>query len=97
MRLRLITISLVTFLAAATAFAHAGHQHAFLGTIKSVNANQLVVETTEHKDVTFTLTEKTMLMKGTETATRADLVAGKRVAVSVENDGRTAKTVKIGS
>ena len=97
MKLRPAIVAFLALFVAATVFAHAGHQHSFLGTIQTLHENQLTIETVEHKSVTFTLTDKTVLSKGTATATRADLVAGKRVAVAVENDGKTAKTVKIGS
>ena len=87
---RLIIISLV-LLVSVSAFAHGGHKHQFLGFVKSLNADALVVTTTEKKDVTFTLTAETTFSGGT----RADLAAGKRVSVSVENDGKTAKTIKL--
>jgi hypothetical protein len=92
---RLLIISLVTLALATTAFAHGGHKHQFLGTVKALSENQLVVTTTEKREVTFTLTEKTTYSKGTGTATRNDLQEGVRVSVYVENDGRTATTVKI--
>lgn len=92
---RLIIISIVTLALAATALAHGGHKHQFLGTVKALNANRLVVTTTEKTDVTFTLTEKTKFSKGTNAATKGDLKQGVRVSVYVENDGKTARTVKI--
>lgn len=96
MKLRRLTIiSILTLALAATAFAHGGHKHQFLGTVKMLHENHLVVTTTEKKDVTFTLTATTRLSKGPNAATKADLIEGARVSVSVENDGRTATTVKI--
>ena len=92
---RLIIISLVTLALATTAFAHGGHKHQFLGTVKALSENQLVVTTTEKREVTFTLTEKTTYSKGTSAASRNDLQEGVRVSVYVENDGKTATTVKI--
>ncbi|HEX2122446.1 MAG TPA: DUF5666 domain-containing protein [Thermoanaerobaculia bacterium] len=92
---RLIITSIVALAIAATAFAHGGHKHQFLGTVKALSENQLVVTTTEKRDVTFTLTEKTTYSRGTSAATRNDLQEGVRVSVYVENDGRTARTVKI--
>lgn len=93
---RLIIISALSIILAASAFAHGGHNHQFLGTVKMLHENHLVVTTTENKDVTFTLTEKTKFTKGTGVATKADLAEGVRVSVAVENDGKTATSIKIG-
>ena len=92
---RLITTSVLALVIAASAFAHGGHNHQFLGTVKMLHENHLVVTTTEKKEVTFTLTEKTKFSKGSNVATKADLAEGVRVSVSVENDGKTATSVKI--
>lgn len=94
---RLIIISALSFIIAASAFAHGGHNHQILGTVKMLHENHLVVTTTENKDVTLTLTEKTKFSKGSGAATKADLAEGVRVSVSVENDGKTATSVKIGA
>lgn len=96
MRLPSLAIATLVALAiAATALAHGGHKHQFLGTVKALHESQLVVATTDDKEVTFTLTEKTRYTKGTAAATKADLKEGVRVSVSVENDGKTATSVKI--
>ena len=80
----------------ASALAHGGHQHNFLGTVKAHQDKDLVITTVGKKEVTFTLTEKTKLLKGTKPAEKSDLKPGVRVSVSVENDGKTATVVKIG-
>jgi len=92
---RLLIVLAVTLAIAATALAHGGHKHQFLGTVKAVQENHLVVTTTDGKEVTFTLTEKTRYTKGSASATKADLTEGVRVSVSVENDGKTATSIKI--
>jgi predicted MarR family transcription regulator len=98
MRLPRLLLTIVIALAvAATALAHGGHKHQFLGTVKTLHENHLVVNTTDGKEVTFTLTEKTRYTKGSAAATKADLREGVRVSVSVENDGKTATTIKIAS
>jgi YHS domain-containing protein len=85
---RLILISVLTLLAAATAFAHHTDDSPIVGTVKSLQANRLVVTTSENAEVTFTLTEKTKYSK-------AELAPGVRVSVSVDHDGKTATAVKI--
>ena len=94
---RLIITNILSLVIAASALAHGGQNHQFLGTVKTLHENQLVVTTTEKKDVTFTLTEKTKFSKGASAATKADLAEGVRVSVAVENDGKTATSVKIGA
>lgn len=85
---RILFISVLTLLAAATAFAHHTDDSPILGTVKALQANRLVVTTSENTEVTFTLTEKTKYAK-------ADLAPGVRVSVSVDHDGKTATAVKI--
>lgn len=92
---RLLITSIVALALTATAFAHGGHKHQFLGTVKALQENHLVVTTTDKTDVTFTLTANTRLSKGTDAATKADLKEGVRVSIAVENDGKTATIVKI--
>ena len=92
---RLTLVSILALAIAATAFAHGGHKHQFLGTVKALHANHLVVTTTDNAEVAFVLTEKTKFAKGASAATKGDLKEGVRVSVYVENDGKTAATVKI--
>jgi len=84
-------------LLSSLAFAHAGHQHHFLGTVKSLAADDLVVTATDGADRTFVLTDTTALQRGSEAASRADLTPGTRVSVEVANDGKTAVTIKLGA
>lgn len=94
---RLLLPSLLALVLSATAFAHGGHKHHYLGTVKTLHENYLVVATTEDGDKTFMLTESTKYTKDASAAAKADLKAGVRVSVHVENDGRTATEVKIAS
>ena len=93
--MRLLITSLLALLVTTAALAHGGHKHQFLGTVKALHENNLVVTTTEDKDVTFTLTGDTKYTKGAIVASKADLREGVRVSISVENDGTTVKTIKI--
>lgn len=94
---RRLVLSVFLVLLAASAFAHAGHQHHFLGTVKQLNENHLVVTTTTGADMTFMVDAKTRITRDENAATAADLKAGMRVSVTVLNDGHTADTIKIGS
>lgn len=89
-------LAIALFLVAAAAFAHPGHQHHFLGTVKSLSAAQLVIETQDGRDASFTLTNATAITRDGATVARTELTAGRRVAVEVANDGKTAVSVKVG-
>ena len=80
----------------ATAFAHAGHGHHFLGTVKSLQGLQLVITTKAGADAAFTLTDATSVTRDGAPVARTELTSGRRVAVDVANDGKTAVSVKVG-
>jgi hypothetical protein len=88
--------ALALLLIATTAFAHAGHQHQFLGTVKSLTDAQLVITTTAGKDAEFVLTTATAVTRDGAPVARIELTSGRRVAVYVANDGKTAVSVKVG-
>ena len=81
---------------AATAFAHGGHQHQFLGTVKALTNAQLVITTTAGKDAEFLMTSATAVTRDGSPVARTELTSGRRVAVYVANDGKTAVSVKVG-
>ncbi len=91
------TLALVVLFTALAALAHAGHSHDFLGVVKAVEGNQLVVTTRAGQDVTFVVNDKTAFLRDGKPAKRSELVTGMRVAVHVGEDHKTATTVKLGS
>lgn len=90
-----ITLALSLIIISASAYAHGGHSHSFLGTVKAVTADELTIVTRDGKDAKFVLTDKTAYLRGGTTARKQDLVPGLRVAVHVGEDGKTATTVKL--
>jgi hypothetical protein len=92
---RLALVLLVATCAAGHALAHPGHDHKIMGTIASIDGTTMVVRTTEGKEVTVQITEKTRLLKGKLRGAPADLKAGVRVVVNVGNGSEplTAKEV----
>lgn len=90
-------LALLLSLVSLAAFAHAGHIHNFLGVVKSVSGDQLVITSRAGQQMTFVLTDKTVLLRDGKTASRADLVNGVRVAIHVADDGKTATEIKLGS
>ena len=82
------------------AAAHAGHEHHVLGTIKSIDATRIVVQTTdekthEQKAVAITLNGSTNIRRGDDVASRSDLRVGERVAVSVGTGKEPLKATEI--
>ena len=94
---RFITTLALFTLFTTTLLAHAGEVHTYLGTIKSLSGNEMVITDREGEVRSITLVKETKYWKGTVAATRADLVVGGRVSVEIGVDGRTATTVKIGA
>lgn len=93
---RTLSAAFLALFIAAAAFAHAGHVHNFLGTVKSVQSNAFTIVSTQSKEVAFVLTPSTSFMRGDKTVSRQDLVNGERVAVHVADDGHTATLIRIG-
>jgi hypothetical protein len=93
---RIGAFSLLIVLAATAVFAHGGHVHSFLGTVKSVADTRLVITTRDAKEVAFVLTNATTYTRDGKAATKSDLKSGLRVAVHVADDGKTATAVNLG-
>ena len=93
---RLMTLTL--FLIAASAFAHAGHMHTYMGTVTMLHGdNAFMIKTTDGKDVTVETSPKTEFTTGEgHAAKKSDVTVGARVVVKMEIDGKTAASVKIG-
>jgi hypothetical protein len=93
---KIFAFLLLTALAAGTAFAHGGHGHQLLGTVKELTDDHLVVTATDGHEVTVALTAATEYEKDGKPAQRSDLETGVRVSVRLTEDDKTAVTVKIG-
>ena len=93
---KIASLFLIVLLASSAALAHGGPGN-LLGTVKEVSEGHMVVTTRDGHEVTVYLTEKTKYEKASKAAAIQDVVAGARVSVKLEKDGKTAATVKIGS
>lgn len=94
---RVAVLTLLFLFTATIAFAHAGEEHTYLGTITKINADgSFVMDMTNGK-------ERTVLVSNTTTYTHADgqkaepseLAVGKRVSAKISKDGKTALNVKL--
>lgn len=84
--------------------AHEGHAHKVMGTVSVIHENHLEVKGTDAKTSTFTLNEKTKILKGETVVKAADIKEGDRVVVTAAEekgaDGKTilvAKEVRLGT
>lgn len=93
---RLATLSLLLLFTATIAFAHAGEEHTYLGTVTKDNADgSFIIKMTNGKDRTVLVSKKTTYIHSDgHKAERAEVVVGKRVSVRVSKDGKTALAVK---
>lgn len=91
----ILLIAAITLSAAA--FAHQGVEHTVLGTIKELSAEYMVVTKKDAKEVRILLTRDTKYTKGKAAAKHSDLAVGIRVSIEVEEDAKTAVSVKIGT
>ena len=94
---RIMTAAALVAAITTTTLAHNGHIHNFLGTVKSVDESHVVIITPDAKDIAFVLTPKTAYTREGKPASRSDLRSGLRVAVHVDEDGKTVTSIKIGT
>lgn len=99
--MRYIHFALVALIFAlvAPAIAHEGHVHKVLGTVASVQANQIDVKSTDGKLVTIVLDAKTAITRGKDKLGATALKVGERVSVDYTQAKtvNTAKTIKLGT
>jgi Cu/Ag efflux protein CusF len=73
--------------------AHEGHVHRVMGTVTSVDAARIEVDTKDGKKESFALAKDTRVLRGKVPATIAELKAGVRVVLSVvEKAGKKTVT-----
>lgn len=80
-------------------WAHGGHDHTVMGTISSVQGNNVMVKTTAGKAMMVMLDAKTEVMEGKTKVQASSLKVGQRVVASgPEEKGMiSAETIRIGT
>ncbi len=96
---RVLTVLLaLSVLPVAPLLAHGGHEHKVMGTVSMIRDTHLEVKETDGKTSTFTLDEKTRVLRGSTVVARADIKSGDRVVVTTEEtkdkSGKAAVMVK---
>lgn len=99
MNMKLIAAVVITLALIAPVRAHEGHTHKVLGTVASVQANQIEVKGTDGKVLTIVLDAKTAITRGKDKLDAAALKVGERVSVDYTQakNTNTAKTIKLGT
>jgi uncharacterized GH25 family protein len=94
---KLFAVSLFLLLAAASAFAHAGHIHTYMGSVTMLHGdNAFMMKTTDGKDLTIQTSPKTIWKNAAGHAAKvSDLAVGTRVVVKMNVDGKTAASVQM--
>ena len=91
--------ALLLALVAVPALAHPGHDHKFMGTITAIEGRTIRMTTTDKKDVSFEVTDKTKFVRSKKPGTFEDLKPGLRIVANV-GDGKAplkARTVEYGA
>jgi hypothetical protein len=83
----------------AVARAHEGHAHKVMGTVSSVDGNNVTVKTSDGKTVMVMLDKKTAVTRGKTKLDAAAVKVGDRVVAEgmEEKDMIMATTVKLGA
>ena len=91
------SIAVVVLFIAASAFAHAGHVHTYMGTVTMMQGdNSFMMKTSSGKDITVLTSPKTSyLHSDNHVAKKSELAVGMRVVVKMSTDGKTATSVKM--
>lgn len=97
---RIAILSLLVLFTATIAFAHAGEEHTYLGTVTRSNAadGSFDIKMPNGKDRTVLVSKNTTYAYSDgQKAKRDEIVVGTRVSVRISTDGKTALSVKFGA
>lgn len=86
---------LAVLLCSTAVHAHEGQPH-IMGTVAAIDANHIVVQTTEGKSLSVLVDKNTKYRQGDKTAAATDLKVGDRVVleVSATGAGQTAREIR---
>ena len=91
--MRRIAAVIIATLIATSLFAHGGHTHNYLGTVKAVDGWHMILKTEDAKEHEFELTRETRYTRNGDSVSKGALKAGLRVSVYVADDGKTVTRV----
>ncbi len=87
--------ALAALLCSTVVHAHEGRPH-LMGTVAAIDANQIVVQTTEGKSLSVAVDQNTKYRQGDAAAVATDLKVGDRVVLEVTSSGagQTASEIR---
>ena len=93
-----LAVVVASLVSPVTSWAHEGHTHKVMGTVSSISGKNLMVKTTEGKEVMVMLDDKSKIARGKSAAELASVKVGDRVvAEGMETKGMIMATaVKLG-
>lgn len=93
---KFLIASMFTLALSPLVHAHEGHDQKIMGTVTTIQANQLEVKGTTGKLSTVMLSEKTKVMMGKMEHKIADIKVGDRVVVTaMDSKGKDGKTMLV--
>ena len=98
-KLMMVAVAAAMLAVPTMARAHEGHDHKVVGTISSVNGNNVMVKTTDGKETMVMINAKTKITRG-KTALKVDaLKVGERIVAAgpEEKEMVTAETIQLGT
>lgn len=97
--MRKISLFILFSLLAANLFAHAGEVHTYMGTVTMLHGNSVfMMKTSQGKEITVSTAKATVYMHADgHPGKQSEVVVGRRVAVTMAKDGKTATRIKIGA
>ena len=87
--------SLMFLLVAVPIFAHSGHERTYMGTVKTLQGDNLTVALTDGHVARLRLSAETRYRRSGKSAARRELVAGVRVVARMSLDGKTVETIEL--
>ena len=93
---RIAILTMLFLFTASIAFAHAGEEHTYLGTVTKITADgSFVIKMTNGKERTVLVSKTTAYLHADgHKAKKEELTLNQRVSVRISKDGKTALNVK---
>lgn len=94
----LMIACLLAVLCAAAPFAHDGHDEQVLGTVTAIEDGSISIKTKDGKTVAIAMDGETVVLRGEQKVTSADVAVGERAVVSVgtKSGKHVAKSIRLG-
>jgi len=91
----LVCALLLALAGSSVARAHGNHPDEAMGTIKAIDAEKLVLTTSQGKEMTLVLTAETKFERGSTAVGREDIEVGERAVVLYDDTTATIRAVEV--